>query len=136
MKSEPTEKPRGKKTAASETADRKNGRSPSPGHDEWWERLMMEPLFYGLPFFHFRIRRALSCTCQVQAQPQDHGKYFFLPYSSLLFCNMSVYFFDNLIITYLYASLNIHIFSVLYPNAIFRAIIDSDVAFWYIRSIS
>ena len=36
MKSEPTEKPRGKKTAASETADRKNGRSPSPGHDEWW----------------------------------------------------------------------------------------------------
>ena len=43
MKSEPTEKPRGKKTAASETADRKNGRSPSPGHDEWWERLMMEP---------------------------------------------------------------------------------------------
>ncbi|MEO3507464.1 DUF3408 domain-containing protein, partial [Phocaeicola vulgatus] len=25
MKSEPTEKPRGKKTAASETADRKNG---------------------------------------------------------------------------------------------------------------
>ena len=43
MKSEPTEKPRGKKTAASETADRKNGRSPSPGHDGWWERLMMEP---------------------------------------------------------------------------------------------
>ena len=43
MKSEPTEKPKGKKTAASETADRKNGRSPSPGHDEWWERLMMEP---------------------------------------------------------------------------------------------
>ena len=43
MKSEPTEKPRGKKTAASETTDRKNGRSPSPGHDEWWERLMMEP---------------------------------------------------------------------------------------------
>ena len=43
MKSEPTEKPRGKKTAASETADRKNGRSPGPGHDGWWERLMMEP---------------------------------------------------------------------------------------------
>ena len=43
MKSEPTEKPRGKKTAASETTDRKNGRSPSPGHDGWWERLMMEP---------------------------------------------------------------------------------------------
>lgn len=43
MKSEPTEKPRGKKTAASETTDRKNGRSPSPGHDEWWERLMIEP---------------------------------------------------------------------------------------------
>ena len=43
MKSEPTEKPRGKKTAVSETADRKNGRSPSPGHDGWWERLMMEP---------------------------------------------------------------------------------------------
>lgn len=43
MKSELTEKPRGKKTAASETTDRKNGRSPSPGHDGWWERLMMEP---------------------------------------------------------------------------------------------
>ena len=43
MKSEPTEKPKGKKTAASETADRKNGRSPGLGHDEWWERLMMEP---------------------------------------------------------------------------------------------
>ena len=28
---------------ASETADRKNGRSPGPGHDGWWERLMMEP---------------------------------------------------------------------------------------------
>lgn len=43
MKSEPTEKPRRKKTAVSETADRKNGRSPGPGHDGWWERLMMEP---------------------------------------------------------------------------------------------
>lgn len=43
MKSEPTEKTKGKKTAVSETADRKNGRSPGPGHDEWWERLMMEP---------------------------------------------------------------------------------------------
>ena len=31
------------KTAVSEAADRKNGRSPGPGHDEWWERLMMEP---------------------------------------------------------------------------------------------
>ena len=29
--------------AVSETADRKNGRSPGAGHDEWWERLMMEP---------------------------------------------------------------------------------------------
>lgn len=29
--------------AVSETADRKNGRSPGPGHDGWWERLMMEP---------------------------------------------------------------------------------------------
>ena len=29
--------------AVSETADRKNGRSPGPSHDEWWERLMMEP---------------------------------------------------------------------------------------------
>nr|DAM82717.1 MAG TPA: hypothetical protein [Caudoviricetes sp.] len=52
-----------------------------------------------------------------------------MPYSSLLFCNISVYFFDNLIITYLYASLNIYIFSVLYRNAIFYAIIDIDVAF-------
>ncbi|MEO3580246.1 DUF3408 domain-containing protein, partial [Phocaeicola vulgatus] len=43
MKSEPTEKPRRKKTAVSETTDRKNGRSPGSGHDEWWERLMMEP---------------------------------------------------------------------------------------------
>ena len=34
--------------------------------------------------------------------------------------------FDNLIITYLYASLNICIFSVLYRNAIFYAIIDID----------
>ena len=33
MKSEPTEKTKGKKTAVSETADRKNGRSPGPGHD-------------------------------------------------------------------------------------------------------
>ena len=29
--------------AVSETADRKNSRSLEPGHDEWWERLMMEP---------------------------------------------------------------------------------------------
>ena len=43
MKSEPTEKTKGKKMAVSETADRKNGRSPGPSHDEWWERLMMEP---------------------------------------------------------------------------------------------
>jgi len=43
MKSEPTEKTKGKKMAVSETADRKNGRSPGAGHDEWWERLMMEP---------------------------------------------------------------------------------------------
>ena len=46
MKSEPTEKPRRKKTVVSETADRKNSRSLEPGHDEcdeWWERLMMEP---------------------------------------------------------------------------------------------
>ncbi len=42
MKSEPTEKTKGKKMAVSETADRKNGRSPEPGHDEWWERLMMK----------------------------------------------------------------------------------------------
>ena len=27
----------------SETADRKNSRSLEPGHDEWWERLMIEP---------------------------------------------------------------------------------------------
>ena len=60
---------------------------------------------------------------QVQAPPQHCRKYFFLPYSSLLFCNISVYFFDNLIITYLYASLNIYIFSFLYRNAIFYAII-------------
>lgn len=36
MKSEPTEKTKGKKMAVSETADRKNGRSPGAGHDEWW----------------------------------------------------------------------------------------------------
>ena len=43
MYNETTEKPRRKKTVVSETADRKNSRSLEPGHDEWWERLMMEP---------------------------------------------------------------------------------------------
>ncbi len=36
MKSEPTEKTKGKKMAVLQTADRKNGRSPGAGHDEWW----------------------------------------------------------------------------------------------------
>nr|DAI43774.1 MAG TPA: hypothetical protein [Caudoviricetes sp.] len=71
----------------------------------------------------------------MRAQPQHYGKYFFLPYSSLLFLNISAYLFDNLIITYLYASLNIRFFLILYPNAIFCAIIDTNIAFWYIRSV-
>ena len=87
------------------------------------------------PFFtsaSSKIRHT-HAQCKHRRNTAENISFCHIPLS--FFCNISVYLFDNLIITYLYASFNIYIFSVLYRNAIFYAIIDIDVAFWYIRSI-
>ena len=43
MKSEPTEKPKERKWRYPKPQTERTAVVPEPGHDEWWERLMMEP---------------------------------------------------------------------------------------------